>query len=171
MSALSDLSTLEIVKRLQDKHIDGKLLPPEIRLNVVEILSHGHTRAEISHLIGMCEKTIERDIKKLRDGVVSIVKDLTVEKVGGSLRRTASFLMTRAVKAKDYKLAWQIKKELTEMLQSMGFVIRKPIETKIEITEELLMGPALIKLLGQKNDDGRTFGESWRDMYRTASPN
>ncbi len=171
MPKLSELSSVSILTLLKDKKISGGDLPPDVRLTIVQILRQTYTQAEIAELLHLCDRTIERDVKKLKDESVKLVADISIDKMAGGLIRAASYLTVRAQKAKNLSLAWRIQCELIDKLQSMGYIHVEPKEIKVKAEA----GPGLIKLLGEKNgDDGRTFGESWRDRYRSlehADPN
>ncbi len=166
MPELSELGSLEIVNRLKEKELSGKDLPINVRQEIVNILRHEHTQAEMAFILSVNDSTIVRDVKVLKKAAAKNF-GLDITELAADLQRTASFLKGKAIKAKDYKLAWQIERELIEAMQNLGYVYREPTEIKTEVEA----GPELIKLLGQGDGNGRTFAEHWRDTYRHAGAN
>lgn len=164
MSALSDLSSYAVIEKLKNKDIMGKDLPIPVRQNVVQVLRQECTHAEIAHMISMTERTVDRDVKVLRDNEAKLVDDISIKKVAGTMIANARRVQTAAWKKGNLSLFWRVETELNERLQSMGYIHEKPFEMKEAV--EVEAGPQLIKLLGKNNGDGRTFGESWRDCYR-----
>lgn len=169
MATLSEISTLDVVALLQKKKISGADMPKDIRLNVVNVLRRTYTEAEIGHLLELSHRTITRITRILRDNEAELVKDLTIDKVAGESIAIARRLQTAAWKKGNLSLVWQIQRELIANLQSMGYIHTEPKEIKID--EKIEAGPALIKLLGQKDDNDKSFGERWRDIYRHANAN
>ena len=130
MSKLVDLSTVKVIQQIENKEICGKDLSPNSRRQIVAILDKSYTQEETAHILDVSDRTIQRDIKAIKSKSAKLVKDLTVDRAGGELIRKANILYKFAVKVKDYKLAWQIELDLTEMLQSLGFIHKEPEEVK-----------------------------------------
>lgn len=106
------------------------------RLGLVAFLrNEGQTQEEIAKFLSFCAKTIWLDCRDIKRNAAQLVDEITVKRIGGELMREAEVLISKAKKAKDYKLAWQIRCDLIDKLQSMGFVYRAP--DKLEHSGEI----------------------------------
>jgi len=132
-SEKTELGSNEVIRRINAKEMAGKDLSVPARIRVVNILRHQFTQAEIAELLGVCDKTIERDVKAIKSDTAEIVAEITVDAIVAELSRVATFLKGRAVKDKDYKLAWQIEMDYIKAVQDLGCVKRAPTEIKGEI--------------------------------------
>jgi len=133
MSALSDLSSYEILERIGSKHIIGKDLTIDIRQRLVDILRHSKTQAEIAHILGVCERTVERDVNAIRKKSVVLAKDITVDTVAGDMVALARRLQAAAWKAKNHNLVWKIETDLVDNLQALGCVHKAKQELKVDM--------------------------------------
>lgn len=133
MDGLKTRSTLEVIEQLRDKQFSGKALPRDVRIEVVACLHYeGMSQWDISKLLGMGPGTVYRDMNVIKARNAKLVKKINVDRVAGNLVRNAEILKTKAVQVKNYALAWQIDRELIQMLQEMGYLRRAPEEHVVQ---------------------------------------
>jgi len=130
----------ELITQIKDGTFDPLKLNLETRVQIVCILrQEGLKTHEISSLLRVDIRTVDRDIAKIKNKDIALVRNLTIEKVGGSLVRAAEQLRYSAVRKGDFALAWRIECELVDKLQSLGFIYQKPFEVRAEVkTEETI---------------------------------
>lgn len=129
-----ELGSAEVIRQITAKQMSGKDLSVPARIRVVNILRHQFTQADIADLLGVCDSTIERDVKAIKADTVELVSEITVDGIVAELSRVATFLKGRAIKDKDYKLAWQIEMDYIKAAQDLGCVKRAPTEIKGSVT-------------------------------------
>lgn len=123
MSKNTQTNTIEIIEKIQLKQFNPHNLHKKDRLQLVAFLrNEGKSQYEIARFLGFNDKTIWRDCKAIQKNAAQLVKEITIEKVAGDLIREANILIDKAKKKQDFDLAWKIKCDLIEKLQSMGFV-------------------------------------------------
>lgn len=136
ITKITGKSAIELSELIQQKAFNAHNLHRKERLQIVAFLrSQGKSQYEIARFLGFCDKTIWLDCRDLKRNSAHLVDELTLKRVAGDLIREADVLVNKAKKAEDYKLAWQIKCELIDKLQSMGFVYKAP--DKLEHSGEI----------------------------------
>lgn len=117
----------ELYQAIQQKRLGPYTLDRKDRLQIVAFLRNdGNSPQEIANFLGLCDKTIYRDIRDIKRNAAQLVDEISVRRVAGELIREAEILISKTKKAKDYKLTWQIRCDLIDKLQSMGFVYKVP---------------------------------------------
>lgn len=124
-------NTIEIVELIQQKRLRGRNLYRKERLRVVAFLrNEGKSQYEIARMLGVCDKTVWLDCKTLKKNAAQLVKQISVDRLAGDLIREAEILVSKAKRDKGYGLAWRIKCELIDKLQSLGYIYKAPEELK-----------------------------------------
>lgn len=126
---------LEILRRLNVQ----ELRPEEIGLHerracVTYLRLEGYTRQEIADIFKVHPQTITRDEKANRKELAKLVTDIDVQAVAGGLAASAKHLYGKAMKEKDYALAWRIEREVISDLQSMGYLPKAAEQHQVHIS-------------------------------------
>lgn len=145
-------NAISMFEAIKANTLNPRSLKRNERLQLVAFLrNEGLTQEEIANLLSFCAKTIWLDCRDIKRNAARLINEISVERVGGELIREAEVLISKAKKAKDYKLAWQIRCELIDKLQSMGFVYRAP--DKLEHSGEIKTAEAKIfNIINAKSD-------------------
>lgn len=155
-------NAISIIEAIQIKSLDPYSLKRNQRLQVVVFLrNEGKTQFEIARFLGVCDKTIWLDCREIKRNAAQLVDEISLKQVAGDLIREAEVLVTKAKKKEDYKLAWQIKCELIDKLQSLGFIYKAPDKLEHE-------GKSFrqIIVVGGKEED--ELGEKLREVAEIA---
>lgn len=137
---------LKMIQDINSGLIDPNLLDKETRRECVAVLvGEGYTNPQISQIMKRSEKTISRDMIDIRKkNALSPSVEFARETVGEIISKArihASYLMRiarekdspAASKASAEYLAWKVVKELTEKLQTLGYLPLKPQEISGEL--------------------------------------
>ena len=132
---------LSIIQDIKSGSISAKSLDKETRMQCVfALMSESYSTFQISQVLDRSEKTIRRDIYKIREQYFKSVDVSFVRRTIGNLLIKAethsSFLMRLArghegsvgEKAQAEYLSWKTTEELTKLLQTMGLLPLKPKE-------------------------------------------
>jgi predicted DNA-binding transcriptional regulator YafY len=127
--------TLTLLQGIKDRSVNPKSLNTTDRRLLVGFLTvEGQSNAEIAHLLQVSDRTIERDRKALREENAVIKDPKLLEQIVGKLMVEAEVCTQRirkfqrekeasaAVKIDGEHRCFQISCELTEKLQSLGFL-------------------------------------------------
>jgi len=153
------LSPISLTRQLHDGEISAANLTKESRITCVEYLtSEGYSSAQVAEILKVSTRTIYRDKKCVRDrNAVACSPDFTAKQVG-QLMFTANQAvgnLTRLIKEKDcpsnvrvdaiYK-TWTIIKELSQMLQSIGYMPNATLNIRADINHHLCEPPSFEQL-------------------------
>ena len=127
-------SVIEIIKRIRE----GVLDPTEIsvsdrRVCVAYLRMEGCRQEEIAEIFNVHRLTIMRDKKANSRELAKLVDEIDVKSVAGNLIAWAENLAAKALRKKDYALAWKIQIELISDLQSLGYLPRSPEQYNVQI--------------------------------------
>ena len=127
-------NVVDVLKRIRD----GLFTPEEIsisdrRVCVAYLRLEGYTQEEIAEIFKVHRQTILRDEKAIRSEAAKLVDEIDVKSVAGSLIAWARHLGAKALREKDYGLAWRIQRELVSDLQSLGYLPRSPERHQVQI--------------------------------------
>ena len=116
-------NALNLLQRVRS----GDLPPEEVsthdrRVCVAYLRLEGYTQEEIAEIFEVHRQTVTRDEAAIRKRAARFVDDLDVRAVAGGHVGWARHLTAKALKEKDYGLAWRIQRELLGDLQSLGFL-------------------------------------------------
>lgn len=144
MSQLDDQDQplLSLIQELKSGTMNGKVLPPELRQQIVEvcILQEGYNVSQTAQLLQRSEKTIQRDLKHIRaKNAVKPSVDLAMQMIGELIMKARihnTYLMRLArskggnigEKSQAEFAAWRVSKELVEKLQTLGYLPLRPQE-------------------------------------------
>lgn len=124
---LAHRPALELAEMIKTQKLNPKNLHRPDRLNIVDMLRlEGWGQAKIADLLKCSHRTVKRDIRCLKEHNQSLVKDFTAQRVAGDTIAMADGLRQKAIAKGDYGLAWQITKELTTVIQSLGLLYKAP---------------------------------------------
>lgn len=143
-------SALDHIASLKSGSISGKSIAPETRQEVVEYLAaEGVGTTEISRLFGMTDRTIRRDLDAIRERNALQHDPKLVERIAGELDTEAHRCVQRIRKVTNDKnaphsakidgerAAFQILNDLTERLQSLGYLPSAAHRVQADLTHHL----------------------------------
>jgi len=114
---------LELLQGIREREIRPQdISHHERRVCVAYLRMEGYTQEEMAQIFDVHRRTISRDEKAIRKETARLVDDLDVRAVAGRLMAYARHLTSKALKKKDYALAWRIQRELVADLQTFGYV-------------------------------------------------
>ena len=127
-------TALQLLSRLRS----GELTSQEIgaherRVCVAYLRLEGYTQEEIAQIFGVHRQTILRDERAIREQTGRLVDELDVRWIAGELIALAEHLKAKALKEKDYALAWKIQRELVSDLQSLGYLPKAVEQHQVQI--------------------------------------
>ena len=130
---------ISVIQGVKDRTLNPKTLSEGERRECVEFLSwEGYTQAQIGQILKISDRTVRRDLKVIEDNnALSPDVDLAKRIVGDMFRKAKvhhSYLMrlarspeaSNSEKAQAEYFAWRILKEMTEKMQSLGYLPSKP---------------------------------------------
>lgn len=136
MSNVTEKGAILLIELITRKAFNPHSLTRKDRLQLVAFLrQEGKSQYEIARFLGFCDKTIWRDCRDIKRNAAQLVDEISLRQVTGDLIKEADILINKAKKKEDYKLAWQIKVDLIDKLQSLGFVYKAP--DKLEHSGEI----------------------------------
>jgi len=145
-----DQPVFSIIQRIKDGSLNPNTLSQEIRQQCAEVLlARGYEKSDIAQILGRSEKTIQRDLKAIREKnklepSIEFAKEIIGDMVHKARIHHAHlmrFAQTKeasvAEKAQSEFLAWRIVKELVEKLQSSGYLpLRAQGATEVLLEED-----------------------------------
>lgn len=130
-----EVPVYKILKQIKDGVLQAKELPKEARQDCVEVLTlEGYSVPSIAQLLDRSEKTVKRDLEEIwqrnsKRPTPEIVLQLIAEMVGKSESQQAHLM--RVARSNEgsvqerinaERLAWEIKNQTVERLQSLGYM-------------------------------------------------
>ena len=116
-------STIDILKRLREGQLQATDINTyERRVCVAYLRLEGYTQDEIAEIFEVCQRTVARDENANRKNLAKLVNNLDVKAIAGGLITWAKHLTAKAIKEKDYGLAWRVQRELVADLQGLGYL-------------------------------------------------
>jgi len=127
-------NVLDILKRINEQSLNPKKISTSDRRVCVAYLGlEGYTQEDIAKIFRVSRQTIIRDEKANRREAARLVDDIDVKSVAGSLIAWARHLAAKALREKNYALAWKIRRELISNLQSLGYLPRSAEQLRVQI--------------------------------------
>ncbi len=127
-------SVIEIIKRVREGLLDPKEISvSDRRVCIAYLRMEGCRQEEIAEIFNVHRQTIIRDEKANRRELAKLVDEIDVRSYTGELIASARNLATKALRKKDYALAWKIQRELISDLQSLGYLPRSPEQYNVQI--------------------------------------
>lgn len=136
-----ELSILTALQRIKDGLLDPKTFSKEDRQPYVEVLlSEEYTEMHIAEILKVSDKTIQRDIKDIREKNSFSPGVTQAKQIIGDFFKKAMLHHGRLVRLSRDKgtsdenkiqaefLAWRILKEMIAAMQSLGYLPLKPQE-------------------------------------------
>jgi len=128
-------NALELLRRIRS----GEVRPEEVtrherRVCVACLRLEGYTQEEIAEIFEVHRQTISRDVRALRKQAAHLVDEIDVRSVAGGLISWAEHIRAKALKEKDYQLAWRVQRELVSDLQGLGYLPRAPRQHDVRVT-------------------------------------
>jgi DNA-binding CsgD family transcriptional regulator len=156
-----ELPIFSLIQQLKDESLDPRTLPSELRQQCVEVLwSEGYNESAMAQILKRSEKTIKRDLQKIREkNALSPDLELARQIIGETVQRARmhqGYLVrlarskdaTVSEKAQSEYLAWRVQKELVEKMQSFGYLPSRPQEITGDIYHHMSL-----------QEEERSFGE------------
>jgi len=117
------INALDLLRRVRSRELPpGDVSTHDRRVCVAYLRIEGYTQDEISEIFEVHRQTITRDEAAIRKRMSCFVDDINVRAVAGGHIGWARHLTAKALKEKDYGLAWRIQRDLIDDLQSLGFL-------------------------------------------------
>ncbi len=175
--------SLSLLQKIQKGHGDPRQLNPEDRRQLVAFLvTEGQSTADIAHLLKVSDRTIERDRKALRQENALDKDPQLTSQMAGRLCAEAELCVQRirkyqrehdatsAVKIDAEQRCFQILAQLTEKLQSMGYVesIRQRFEG--QVTCQVGPTPSLQEIMQEAQRLNRIQASLSEDPEQTEPP-
>ena len=127
-------NVVDILKRIREQSLNPKeISTSDRRVCVAYLRLEGYTQEEIAEIFRVSRQTIIRDEKANRRDAARLVDDIDVKSVAGSLIAWARHLAAKALREKNYALAWKIQRDLVSDLQSLGYLPRSPEQYHVQI--------------------------------------
>lgn len=127
-------NVVDILKRIRDGVLDPKEISvTDRRICVSYLRLEGYRQEEIAQIFKVHRLTIMRDEKANRKDAAKLVDEIDVKSVAGNLIIWARNLAAKALRKKDFALAWKIRRELISDLQSLGYLPRSPEQYNLQI--------------------------------------
>ena len=127
-------SVIEIIKRVREGLLDPKEISvSDRRVCIAYLRMEGCRQEEIAEIFNVHRQTIIRDEKANRRELAKLVDEIDVRSYTGELIASARNLAAKALRKKDYALAWKIRRELISDLQSLGYLPRSPEQYNVQI--------------------------------------
>lgn len=141
LSDLLESTNIKYEGENKDGRFQARELSKEKRRECVEVLVlEGYSVSLVTQLLDRCEKTIKRDIEDIREHNSLMPSGELAKKIVGeiiayaNINRAHLMRMARSKEASVSEksqaefLAWRVQKELSERLQTLGFLPSKPTE-------------------------------------------
>ncbi|MFH1615104.1 MAG: hypothetical protein ABIG61_08495 [Planctomycetota bacterium] len=127
-------NVVDILKRIREGFLDPKEISiSDRRVCVGYLRLEGYTQEEIAQIFKVHRLTIIRDEKANRQEAAKLVDEIDVKCIAGDLIIFARHLFAKALREKDYGLAWKIRRDLISDLQSLGYLPRSPEQYHVQI--------------------------------------
>jgi hypothetical protein len=139
----SEKPTLTLIQEIKDGSAHPSTLTKDQRVQCVEVLlKEGYNHTQISQALQCSEKTVQRDHAAIRERYASAPDPRLARQLIGDLRLKAEICFTRlmqlgraaeasvAERVQAILGAWKVNVELTELLQSIGYIDRRPEQVR-----------------------------------------
>lgn len=127
-------NVVDILKRIRERSLNPKEISIFDRRLCVAYLRHeGYTQEEIAQVFGVSRQTIIRDEKAIRRELAKLVDEIDVKSYAGELIASARHIKAKALRKKEYSLAWNIERGLLSDLQSLGYLPRSPEKHQVQV--------------------------------------
>lgn len=149
-----DTPVLGLIRDIKEERLDARSLSLEDRVRCVEVLrGEGYTTAEMAQILQRNERTIRRDLIKIREDHALTPDAAFAQRTIGDLLRQGEQSMAYLRKiARDKSLsgmerlmaecsAWKVYREMFEKLQSVGYLPRVPQGIVADIYQRLEVQP------------------------------
>ena len=139
-----------LLKLISEQKLEPKQLTThQRRICVRFLLQQGsYTQFEIAQILHIPEVYVYRDKKKIQEQNQWMLDDLDERRIAVDIIQTAERSIARLSKASKQKEAWTVAREMVEVLQTLGYLKRAPIEFKGQVTLE-----EILKLAAGHKDD------------------
>ncbi len=127
-------NVVDILKRIRGGFLDPKeISTSDRRVCVTYLKLEGCTQEQIAEILKVHRQTIIRDERANRREAAKLVDEIDVKSVAGNLIAWARHLAAKALRVKNYALAWKIQRDLVSDLQSLGYLPRSPEQYHVQI--------------------------------------
>ncbi len=145
-----EVSPISLIRRLQSGELAASSVASEARRACVEHLhGDGHSAAAIAEMFKVSLRTIRRDLAEIREERAVTQDPKLVERVVGDLFHEAETAIARlrrtardrecphATQVEAEKACWEVKRQLVETLQRLGFLPSAIQQLQADITHRL----------------------------------
>jgi len=157
---------ISVIQNIKDGAINPKTLSHDKRLRCVDFLvkREGYTEEQAAQILGRCERTIRRDLREIEKNNaltadIDLAKRIAGDVVQGAMthhrylmRLARSLEASPGEKAQAEFMAWRVLKEMTEKLQTLGYLPTTPQAVVSDIYHH------------QEGGDRKTYDELKQDL-------
>jgi hypothetical protein len=127
-------NVVEILRKIREGYLSPNDVPiHHRRICVAYLRCEGYTQMEIAEIFNVHRQTIIRDERANRKELAKLVNDIDVRSIAGGLIHWARQFTAKAIREKDYALAWRIQRDLVADLQSLGYLPRAPEQHQVQV--------------------------------------
>ena len=149
-----------ILDNIKNNLLSAEDLTIDMRRVCVDYLDNeGIKVEEMSKLLCVTTTTLYGDLNALQDTYASMMTLVNFKRVFGTYTRRYTSLRNKALRDKDYRLAWQMDNDYLDKLMEVGFIKKMPdeiiIKTEKDMTpdEERELNEILFKIAERRNRD------------------
>ena len=140
MRLMNQKPGLDLLKAIKENTINPKELHPADRLVLVETLRmEGWGQSKIAQALQCSHSTVKRDVQVLKDRMAPLVAKFTKERVAAESIGMADGLRQRAIASNKLEVAWQITKELPELMRTLGVLELVPVKQVLELRQQVFV--------------------------------
>ncbi len=136
------MAALDLIEQINKNELDPTHLHRKERIGIVAALSgQGWTQNEMAQLLRVTDRTIRKDERTLYDNSAKLVENITIKRVAGNMLRLARTLQAKAIKDRNFELAWRIEREKNDELRKLGYCLSPAVPAGSDGTTPLPATP------------------------------
>lgn len=153
-----------VTKQLMQPRMDARKLTAHQRRVCVRFMveERKFSETEMAEVLRVSRSTITRAKKKIRNQNSWMLDEVDERKVVVQILLDAEFAITKLTQEKQYYEAWQVRRQLKEELQDLGYLTKEPIKFAGQITLPELYEIARRHNLKGADDNGHELPEEDR---------
>jgi predicted DNA-binding protein (UPF0251 family) len=126
---------LDLLRKVRSREVQpADVSPEERRVCVAYLQLEGYTQEEMAEIFQVHRQTIARDERVIRERTARLVDQIDVRAMVGGLIAWGEHIAAKAMREKDYALAWKVQRELISDLQSLGYLPKSVERHDVRIT-------------------------------------
>jgi predicted DNA-binding protein (UPF0251 family) len=126
---------LDLLRKVRSREVQPvDVSPEERRVCVAYLRLEGYTQEEMAEIFQVHRQTIARDERVIRERTARLVDQIDVRAMVGGLISWGEHIAAKAMREKDYALAWKVHRELISDLQGLGYLPKSVDRHDLRIT-------------------------------------